>query len=110
MVPLLLASSGPSSAGARKPVPEFVTRQWASIRGLPVRAGEAMVDWMSGMTTLVFSDAKSGIPSGGLGRDLGIIGIGRPARPLPDAVPLPREVVLGLPPQPHIGRAPASRF
>ena len=70
----------------------------------------SMMDCASGIAMSVSSEAKCGIPSGGLGRDPGILRVARPAGPLPEAVPLPRQVVLGLPPQPGIGRAPACGF
>lgn len=47
-----------------------------------------MMEDVSGIAILVSYEVRWGVRLGGLGRDLGIFGIGRPTGPLPDAVPL----------------------
>lgn len=68
------------------------------------------MDCMSGIAMSAFLEAERDMPSGGLDCDLGILRVGRPARPLSEAVPFERQVALGLSPQPGIGRTPSRRF
>ena len=68
------------------------------------------MDCVSGIAMSGFPEAEYGMPSGGFDCDLGILRVGHAARPLFEAVPFERQVVLELSPQPGIGRAPSRRF
>ena len=68
------------------------------------------MDCVSGIAKSASSKAKYGIRSGDLGRELGILGTSRPVGPLAEAVPLPSQLIPGLPLQLGIGRAPAGSF
>ena len=93
-----------SSVISRRSVGRSTALRTRWIWVLPAGSGRgSIMDCVFGIALSASSKAKYGIRSGGLVREIGILGTGRPVGPLTEAVPIPSQLVLGLPPQPGYG-------